>query len=102
MSGPTIPPAGGPANTANAGASARGKPAVSAEDQALARDFEAVFLTQFVDEMMKTVDVSAAGGGHGAEMWRSFLSQAMADRLADNGGLGIGASITQMLAAYKR
>ena len=73
-----------------------------AEERELAREFEAVFLSQFVDQMMKTVDYGPASGGQGAEMWRSFLSQAMAERLADRGGLGLGANIEQMLNAYRR
>lgn len=73
-----------------------------AEDQKLARDFETVFLSQFVDQMMKTVDYGPAAGGQGAEMWRSFLSEAMAEQLAERGGLGLGDSIGRMLAAYRR
>ena len=82
-----------------AGATAR---SVGADDEKLGRDFEAVFLSQFVDQMMKTVDYGPAAGGQGAEMWRSFLSQALADKLSERGGLGLGANIAQMLDAYRR
>ncbi len=74
----------------------------SAEDSRLAKEFEAVFLSQFVDQMMKTVDYGPAAGGQGAEMWRSFLSQALAEQLSERGGLGLSANIEQMLSAYRR
>lgn len=70
------------------------------ENDAL-RSFEAVFLSQVVDEMMKTVDIDATMGAHSAEMWRSVLSQALADGLMESGGLGIADSIESKLNAYK-
>lgn len=74
----------------------------AAEDDKLAREFEAVFLSQFVDQMMKTVDYGPASGGQGAEIWRSFLSQAMAEKLSERGGLGLSVSVAQALDAYRR
>ncbi len=65
------------------------------------KSFEAVFLSQVVDEMMKTVDIDATMGAHSAEMWRSVLSQALADGLMDSGGLGIAQSIESKMNAYK-
>lgn len=73
-----------------------------AANERLGREFETVFLSQFVDEMMSTIDYGPASGGQGAEMWRSFMSQALAEKLAERGGLGLGANIEQMLNAYKR
>lgn len=96
-------PASLPAALAASPDTARGSAvAPTAADDKLGRDFEAVFLSQFVDQMMKTVDYGPASGGQGAEMWRSFLSDALAERLADRGGLGLGDSIGRMLAAYRR
>lgn len=65
------------------------------------KSFEAVFLSQVVDEMMKTVDIDATMGAHSAEMWRSVLSQALADGLMESGGLGIADSIESKINAYK-
>jgi len=94
----TIPITPAPAATAS--------PEVSAADKArnaqIGREFETVFLSQFVDEMMSTIDYGPASGGQGAEMWRSFMSQALAEKLAERGGLGLGANIEQMLDAYRR
>ncbi len=72
------------------------------EDQRVSKEFETVFISQFVDQMMKTVDYGPTSGGQGAEMWRSFLSQAMAEQLSERGGLGLSANIEQMLGAYRR
>lgn len=65
-----------------------------------AKEFEAVFLTQFVDEMMKTTGDTAFGGKEQAEMWRSFMSEAVAKHLVDQGGLGLAGSVRQMMDAY--
>lgn len=67
-----------------------------------AKDFEAVFLTQFVDEMMKTAGATAFGNEKQAEMWRSFMSEAVAKQLVEQGGLGLTASVSQMLGAYAK
>jgi len=72
------------------------------KEKEVARSFEAVFLSQFVSQMMETVDAEAMGGGKQAEMWRSFLSDAMAESIVDQGGLGVATSIEQMLAAYRK
>ncbi len=98
MSTTPIPPV--PAATANANTEASA--ADKARNERLGREFETVFLSQFVDEMMSTVDYGPASGGQGAEMWRSFMSQALAEQLAERGGLGFGANIEQMLNAYRR
>jgi len=83
-------------------ATVAGQSQPTAEDMQVAQKFEAVFISQFVDQMMSTVDYGPASGGQGAEIWRSFLSDAMAQQLADRGGLGMGESIGRMLAAYRR
>ena len=74
---------------------------LSDQEIAKAKEFETLFLTQFVDEMLKTVDLDAATGGKDMHMWRSFMSQAMAQSLVDQGGLGLANSVEQMMSAYK-
>lgn len=64
-------------------------------------EFEALFVSQFVDEMLKTVEVSQSGEGFGGDMWRSFMSEAIAENLVERGGFGLAGNIDQMLAAYK-
>ncbi len=62
--------------------------------------FEVMFVTQMVDEMMKTVDISQSMGKHAAEMWRSVLSQALAENLVEAGGLGLTDNVYRALDAY--
>tara|TARA_R110002124_G_scaffold61903_2_gene169312 strand:+ start:124 stop:426 length:303 start_codon:yes stop_codon:yes gene_type:complete len=64
------------------------------------KEFEKVFLTQFVDEMIKTAGPAVFGGEDQADMWRSFMSEAVASQLVEQGGLGFSGSVTQMLDAY--
>ena len=92
-----IPPLGAEANVALAATQAPNN-----KDEVLGKKFEAVFLTQFVDQMMKTVDPSAFGGDKQAEMWRSFMSEALAEQLAENGGFGFSANVTDAISAYQR
>lgn len=66
------------------------------------KEFEKVFLTQFVDEMIKTAGPAAFGGEDQADMWRSFMSEAVAGQLVEQGGLGFSASVSQMLGAYDK
>ena len=77
-------------------------PAQSAAAAETAREFETVFLTQFVDEMMKTAGDTAFGGPQQAEMWRSFMSEAVAGHLAAQGGMGLTGPIEQMIGAYAK
>jgi Rod binding domain-containing protein len=67
-----------------------------------AKEFEAIFLTQFVDEMLKTTGESAFGSKQQSEMWRSFLSEAVAEHLAEQGGLGLAGHVEQMIGAYSQ
>lgn len=67
-----------------------------------AKQFESVFLTQFVDQMLKTVGSTAFGGEKQADMWRSFLSEAVAETLVEQGGFGIGHSVADVIGAYEK
>lgn len=71
-------------------------------EERVAKSFETVFISQFVDEMMKTVGDEAMGGGEQASTWRTVMADALAENLVDSGGLGFSASIQQMLAAYQK
>jgi Rod binding domain-containing protein len=73
---------------------------LSREEVQSAKDFETVFLQQFVDEMMKTVDKGT--GEKDGQMWRSFMSEAISKNLVDQGGLGLAQNVQQMMAAYKK
>ena len=75
-------------------------PAEGAAAHAAAREFEAMFLAQAVEEMLRSVDIGAMGGGHAEETWRSFLARAYADELAARGTTGIAQSVEAAMAAY--
>ncbi|QEW25600.1 rod-binding protein [Roseovarius indicus] len=68
----------------------------------VAQEFEAVLLSKFVDEMMKTVSVGTFGNKQQAEIWRSFLSDAVADQIAQSGGLGLEPQIKDAIGAYRQ
>lgn len=63
-------------------------------------EFEVVFLSQAVEEMMRGTTAGEFGGGHGEETWRSFLARAFAEEIASHGSLGIARSIEAGIAAY--
>lgn len=67
----------------------------------VAQEFEAVFLTQAVDEMMKTVKMGGFSGGSGEEQWKSFLSKEFANEIARGRNTGIAQSVEKMLKAYE-
>ena len=72
-----------------------------ADARKVAQQFEAVFLTETVDQMMKTVKLGNLDGGHAEATWRSFLAREMADEIAKSGTTGIAQKIETMLKAYK-
>ena len=79
------------------------RPEIKQPDEAKesAQKFEAMFLSQVVEEMIKTVDVGDYGGGEAEEKWRSFLASAVADQIAQQGGTGIAQSIETAINSYK-
>ena len=76
-------------------------PAAQTPSPDTAREFEAAFLTQTVDEMLKTVKIGMFGGGHAEETWRSFLARAVADQIAAEGSTGIARSVGRAMDAYQ-
>ena len=67
-----------------------------------AQEFEATILGVFVNEMMKETTPEFGGGGHGEEMFRSLLGDAIGARLAEAGGIGLAASVEARLKAYRK
>ena len=55
-----------------------------------AEDFEAMFLTQMVEEMFAGLDTeNMFGGGHAEKMFRSMMAEEYGKTMAKNGGVGI-------------
>ena len=71
------------------------------EDARVAQEFEAVFLTQAVDEMLKTVKIGSLGGGLADETWRSFLAKSIADEISQTGITSISGGVTKAIGAYR-
>lgn len=65
-----------------------------------AREFEAMFLGQMVDEILSTVNIGEFGGGHAEETWRSFLSNAIGKSIADQNSTGIAKGIESAMQRY--
>ncbi|EAU45415.1 hypothetical protein [Salipiger bermudensis] len=66
------------------------------------KEFEAMFLTQMVDEMLKQVEIGDFGGGQAEENWRFFLAEAFSREIVDQGGAGLSASLERALSAYSQ
>lgn len=71
-----------------------GQPATKAQARKVAEDFEAFFLSQFIENMFAGVKTdSQFGGGQGEDIFRSVLTQEYGKVMARNGGIGIADSV---------
>jgi Rod binding domain-containing protein len=76
-------------------------PAVAARARATAQDFEAVFLTSMLGQMMNNVGEGPFSGGQAAKTWRSMLTDEYARNVARSGGVGIADSVYRQLIAQQ-
>ena len=75
---------------------------VHAKARATAEDFEAVFLNTMFSEMFTGIDGEGPfGGGAGAGVWRSFLTDEYAKSFARSGGVGIADDVYRSLIAQQ-
>ncbi|WP_304168615.1 rod-binding protein [Phenylobacterium aquaticum] len=60
-----------------------------------AKDFESSFLSVMVGEMFEGVNTteSTFSGGQGEQMFKSFMTDAIAKQVSRTGGIGIAASV---------
>lgn len=59
-----------------------------------AQAFEASFLSSMLQPMFASLSTEAPfGGGRGEEMFRSFLTEAIARQVAKSGGIGVGDTV---------
>ena len=57
---------------------------------ATAQNFESSFLSIMLQQMFEGVETSAPfGGGPGEAMFKSFMTEAMAKKMTDAGGVGV-------------
>src|SRR5215217_2157995 len=76
--------------------------AIHANARASAVDFEAVFLNSMFNQMFTSVGGEGPfGGGGGAGVWRSFLSEEYSKSFAKSGGIGIADHVYRSLFAQQ-
>jgi Rod binding domain-containing protein len=99
-----LSPALSPAATAaiagkvTAGTAAAGK---AAKAKAAGEDFEAVFLNSMFQQMFAGIGQGPFSGGHGAGIWRSFLTDEYSKSFAKAGGVGIAPIVQRELLAQQ-
>jgi peptidoglycan hydrolase FlgJ len=70
--------------------------------RAAAQDFEAVYLNTMFQQMFTALDGEGPfGGGPGAGVWRSFLTDEYARTFAKAGGIGIADQVYKTLIAQQ-
>ena len=73
-----------------AGAQSAAQLAKRGDIKETAKKFEASFLGIMLQQMFEGVETSAPfGGGPGEAMFKSFMTEAMAKKMTDAGGVGI-------------
>jgi Rod binding domain-containing protein len=73
----------------------------AAKARAVAEDFESVFLNNMFQQMFANVGEGPFGGGQGATMWRSFLTDEYAKSFVKAGGIGIADEVQRALLAHQ-
>jgi Rod binding domain-containing protein len=77
-----------------AGATSAAELAKRGQVHKTAQNFEASFLTSMLQTMFQSVSTAPPfGGGPGEDMWKSFLSEAMAKNMARHGGIGVSKAV---------
>jgi peptidoglycan hydrolase FlgJ len=77
-------------------------PAGANPARAAAQDFEAVYLNTMFQQMFTALDGEGPfGGGAGAGVWRSFLTDEYARTFAKAGGIGIADQVYKTLIAQQ-
>lgn len=67
-----------------------------------AKEFESVFLNNFLSSMFTDVSTEAPfGGGQAEETWRGFLVQEYADQMVEAGGIGIAEAVHRELISLQ-
>lgn len=75
---------------------------IHAKARASAEDFEAVFLNSMFTQMFTGIQGEGPfGGGGGAGVWRSFLSEEYSKSFAKAGGIGIADHVYRSLIAQQ-
>ena len=65
------------------------------------KEFEAVMLTSFIEQILPENMGGTDAPQAGAEVWRSFMAQAVADQLASQNVIGISALVSNQMAQIR-
>ena len=76
-------------------------PSTTSEEARVAKEFEAMLLSQAVNQMLETVDIGSMGGGFAEETWRSFLARAIAEEISGTGVTKVSESVQSAIAGYQ-
>jgi Rod binding domain-containing protein len=95
---PALSPAATAALAGKATNAAGGK---AAKAKASGEDFEAMFLNSMFQQMFAGVGNGPFSGGHGANIWRSFLTDEYSKSFVKAGGVGIAPQVTRELLAQQ-
>ena len=64
----------------------------------VAKEYESVFISQFLSSMFSGIKTDGPfGGGAGEEMFRSLMTEAMGKQVAKAGGIGISDMVQKQL-----
>jgi flagellar protein FlgJ len=98
----TLAPGLSPAATAAlSAANPKSAAAHAAKAKTAGEDFEAVFLNSMFQHMFSGVGEGAFSGGHGAQVWRSFLTDEYSKSFVKAGGIGIAKEVQRALLAQQ-
>ncbi|MGH1399282.1 MAG: rod-binding protein [Alphaproteobacteria bacterium] len=69
------------------------------EAMMIAKEFEAVFVTEMMKPMFEGIDIANSdfGGGKGEEVFNKLLLQEYGKEIAERGGLGIAEEVKEMI-----
>jgi flagellar protein FlgJ len=66
-----------------------------------ATDFEAMFINNMFQQMFAHVGEGPFGGGPGAKIWQSFLTDEYSKSFVKKGGIGLAAQVQRELLAQQ-
>ncbi len=66
------------------------------------QQFEGTFIKNFIDTMQPTTTSSLYGKGTAGSVWQSFMSDAVAKKISEAGGVGIAKSLETQLVSEAR
>lgn len=69
--------------------------------QKVGEDFESVFMNSMFGQMFEGVGKGPFSGGHGASVWRSFLTDEFSKSFVKSGGIGLAPQVARELMAQQ-